>query len=130
MASATDAEFYPYPCRAPTDVIVNAAEQKVEPQRDGIRLYVKRSPDLAALPATLHGVVKLSDTVAYDVSAPVVQVANEVLAGRRFQANAGRGDGVGRDRPGFSGRDDSEPDAVRVSGAVPEGAGAGAEFES
>jgi thiol:disulfide interchange protein DsbD len=42
---------------------------------------VKRSPDLAALPATLHGVFKLSDTEAYDVTAPVVQV-NDVLAGR------------------------------------------------
>ena len=35
---------------------------RIEPQRDGMRLYVKRSPDLAALPATLHGVFKLSDT--------------------------------------------------------------------
>ena len=48
--------------------------------------YVKRSPDLAALPATLHGVLRLSDTVAYDVSAPVVQVA---------MCCAGRPDGGG-----------------------------------
>ena len=74
----TNAEFYPYPSEAaadeapPPDAIVNAAEQKIEPQRDGVRLIVQRSPDLAALPATLHGVFKLSDTVAYDVSAPVV----------------------------------------------------------
>jgi thiol:disulfide interchange protein DsbD len=72
------AEFYPYPSEAaadeapPPDAIVNAAVQRIEPLRDGVRLTVQRSPDLAALPATLHGVFKLSDTVAYDVSAPVV----------------------------------------------------------
>ena len=74
----TNAEFYPYPTEVaanesqPPDVIVNAAEQKIEPQRDGVRLTVQRSPDLAVLPAMLRGVLKLSDTVAYDVSAPVV----------------------------------------------------------
>jgi thiol:disulfide interchange protein/DsbC/DsbD-like thiol-disulfide interchange protein len=74
----TNAEFYPYPSEAaadeapPPDAIVDAAAQKIEPLRDGVRLTVKRSPDLAALPATLHGVFKLSDMVAYDVSAPVV----------------------------------------------------------
>ena len=51
---------------------MNAAEQKIEPLRDGVRLTVQRSPDLATLPATLHGVFKLSDTEAYDVTAPVV----------------------------------------------------------
>ena len=71
----TDAEFYPF-VQGATDVIANAAEQTVEPHRDGIGLYVKRSPDLAALPATLGGVLRLSDTVAYVVSAPVTQVAN------------------------------------------------------
>jgi thiol:disulfide interchange protein/DsbC/DsbD-like thiol-disulfide interchange protein len=65
------AEFYPYD-KDPTDVIANAADQKIEPLRNGIRLYVPRSPDLAALPHTLHGVFRLSDTLAYDVSAPVV----------------------------------------------------------
>jgi thiol:disulfide interchange protein len=70
-----DAEFYPFD-KDPTDVIANAAVQKIESQSDGVRLYVKRSPDLAALPATLHGVMKLSDSVAYEVSAPVVQVAS------------------------------------------------------
>ncbi|MDP9049278.1 MAG: thioredoxin family protein [Acidobacteriota bacterium] len=83
----TDAEFYPLDKDA-ADVIVNAAEQKIEAQRDGVRLYVKRSPDLTALPATLHGVLKLSDSVAYDVSAPVVQVAN-VAAGRAVGAQLG-----------------------------------------
>jgi thiol:disulfide interchange protein DsbD len=73
-----NAEFYPYPADlAPdgtpsTDAIVNAAEQKIEPLRDGVRLTVQRSPDLVALPATLHGVFKLSGTEAYEVTAPVV----------------------------------------------------------
>jgi thiol:disulfide interchange protein len=70
-----DAEFYPFD-KDPTNIIVNAAAQNIDPQPDGIRLFVKRSPDLTALPATLHGVFKLSDTVAYDVTAPIVPVAN------------------------------------------------------
>jgi thiol:disulfide interchange protein len=71
----TDAEFYPY-VQGATDSIVNAAEQKVEPQKDGLRLLVTRSPDATALPEKLGGVLRLSDEVAYDVSAPVVQVAS------------------------------------------------------
>jgi thiol:disulfide interchange protein DsbD len=74
----TNAEFYPYPAdfspdgTPSTNAIVYSANQHVEPRRDGVRLTVERSPDLATLPATLHGVLKLSDTVAYDVTAPVV----------------------------------------------------------
>ena len=72
----TDGEFYPYLDSGPsgkdaTDVIENPAEQRIESRPDGIDLYVPRSPDLAALPATLRGVFKLSETVAYEVSAPV-----------------------------------------------------------
>jgi thiol:disulfide interchange protein DsbD len=80
----TDAEFYPYPAEAaanevqPPDAIVNAAAQKIEPQRDGVRLLVQRSPDAASLPVTLHGVVKLSDSEAYEVTAPVAP--GEVVA--------------------------------------------------
>jgi thiol:disulfide interchange protein len=70
-----DIEFYPFD-KDPTDVIANAADQNIESQSDGARLYVKRSPDLTALPATLHGVMKLSDSVAYDVTAPVVPAAS------------------------------------------------------
>ncbi len=72
----TDAEFYPYIDTGPsgkdaTDVIANSDDQMIESQRDGVQLFVQRSPDLAALPATLRGVFKLSETVAYEVSAPV-----------------------------------------------------------
>ena len=46
----TNAEFYPYPSEVaanesqPPDAIVNAAEQKIEPQRDGVRLTVSARP--------------------------------------------------------------------------------------
>ncbi len=63
----TDAEFYPFD----QDQIANAAEQTVEPLPNGLRLRVPRSEDLKTLPAQLHGLIKLSDTVAYDVTAPV-----------------------------------------------------------
>ena len=74
----TNAEFYPDPADlAPdgtptTNAIVYSANEHVEARRDGVRLTVERSPDLATLPATLHGVFKLSDTVAYEVTAPVL----------------------------------------------------------
>lgn len=64
----TNAEFYP----ADQEQIANAAEQKIEPQPDGVRLRVRRDDTQTKLPAQLHGVFKLSDTVAYDVTAPVV----------------------------------------------------------
>ena len=64
----TNAEFYPFN----DEQIVNAAPQQIESLSDGVRLRVRRSEDLKSLPATLHGVFKLSDTVAYDVTAPVV----------------------------------------------------------
>lgn len=63
----TDAEFYPFD----QEQIANAAEQIVEPMSDGVRLRVKRAPELAKLPAQLHGVIKLSDDQAYEVTAPV-----------------------------------------------------------
>ncbi|WP_433965624.1 protein-disulfide reductase DsbD family protein [Tunturiibacter gelidiferens] len=65
----TNAEFYP----ADQDQIANAAPQQIEPTSDGVRLRVRRSEDLKTLPAQLHGVLKLSDTEAYDVTAPVTR---------------------------------------------------------
>lgn len=74
----TNAEFYPYPSevdasgeQAP-DPVVFTADQAIVPQRDGLRLYVPRSPDAKALPATLHGVLKLSDAEAYEIDEKVV----------------------------------------------------------
>jgi thiol:disulfide interchange protein len=63
----TNAEFYP----SDQDQIANAAPQQVEPLTDGVRLRVRRSEDLKTLPARLHGVLKLSDTVAYEIKSPV-----------------------------------------------------------
>jgi thiol:disulfide interchange protein DsbD len=88
---ATDADFFPYvdapsakdlKDSAPVDAIVNAAVQGVEPLDDGVRIYVQRSPDAASLPAQLSGIVKLSDTLAYEVSAPVTQVSDVYAAAR------------------------------------------------
>jgi thiol:disulfide interchange protein len=63
----TEAEFYPFD----QEQIANAADQTVEPLSNGLRLRLRRSDDLKTLPAKLHGVVKLSDTLAYDITAPV-----------------------------------------------------------
>jgi thiol:disulfide interchange protein DsbD len=62
------AEFYPFD----QDIIQNAAEQEVDNLPDGIRLRIARSQETKELPKTLHGLIKLGDTEAYDVTAPVV----------------------------------------------------------
>lgn len=74
----TDAEFYPFDA----DQINNAGDQDSEPVPGGIRLRVPRAPELTALPAELHGLIKLSDEQAYTFTAPVVprEVAAAVKA--------------------------------------------------
>lgn len=67
----TDAAFYPFD----TDVIENAAQQPVEPLADGVKIWVKRAPDATSLPATLHGLIELSKTEAYEFTVPVSQGA-------------------------------------------------------
>ncbi|WP_263365200.1 protein-disulfide reductase DsbD family protein [Edaphobacter bradus] len=62
-----DAEFYPFD----QEQIANAADQDIEAQPDGVRLRIARAPELTKLPHELHGVVKLSETEAYEVTAPV-----------------------------------------------------------
>ena len=75
-----EAEFYPFD----PDQIQNAADQKIEKLKDGVRIRIPRAIDsdhpgvTGPLPATLHGVIKLSDTESYDVTAPVV--AGEIAA--------------------------------------------------
>jgi thiol:disulfide interchange protein DsbD len=64
----THAEFYPFD----QDQIANAAPQQIESLSDGVRLRVRRDDTLTKLPANLHGVFKLSDAIAYDITAPVV----------------------------------------------------------
>ena len=78
---ADDVEFYPFD----PDQIVNAADQDFEPLPNGFRLRIPLAPDPNApnsdpnhppppgkLPASLHGLLKVSDSESYDVSAPVV----------------------------------------------------------
>jgi thiol:disulfide interchange protein/DsbC/DsbD-like thiol-disulfide interchange protein len=65
---AIDAEFYPFD----QEQIANAGDQNVEPLPDGVRLRVPRAPELTKLPARLHGVIKLDEEHAFEVTAPVV----------------------------------------------------------
>jgi thiol:disulfide interchange protein DsbD len=62
-----DLEFYPYD----PDLIQNSADQDVETIPGGVRLRIPRSPDLAKLPAQIHGLLKLSDTVSYEFTSAV-----------------------------------------------------------
>jgi thiol:disulfide interchange protein DsbD len=69
-----DLEFYPID----QDLIINAADQGVERAGKGFRLRVARAEDpnkagsYLPLPATLHGVIKLSDGEGYEFTAPVL----------------------------------------------------------
>ena len=69
-----DAEFYPFD----QDQIDDAADQQIESLPDGVRIWLKRAPDpqhpgsMMPLPATMHGLVELSSTEAYDFNVDVV----------------------------------------------------------
>ena len=76
----TDGEFYP----SDPDLIDNAADQTSEPIPGGLRLRVNRSADLKQLPKKIHGLIKLSDDQAYDVTAAVVP--GEVADGSKGSA--------------------------------------------
>ena len=71
-----NAEFYPFE----REQIANAADQLVEPLPDGLRLRLQRatkedgSGQIAALPTSLHGLLKLGkgdDATTYEVTLPV-----------------------------------------------------------
>jgi thiol:disulfide interchange protein DsbD len=66
--SADDAEFYPFD----QEQIANAGDQDVDPLPNGVRIRVPRAPELTKLPPTLHGVFKLDDEHAFEITAPVV----------------------------------------------------------
>jgi thiol:disulfide interchange protein len=68
------AEFFPYD----SDLIANAAPQPVDPLSDGIRIHVQKDPTLKSAPATLHGIIKLSDTEGYEFTVPVTAGAAPV----------------------------------------------------
>jgi thiol:disulfide interchange protein DsbD len=65
----TGAQFYPFDA----EQIDNAAEQPTEPLTDGAKIWLKRASDSTGLPKTLHGLVELSSTEAYDFTVPVTQ---------------------------------------------------------
>jgi len=75
-----DVEFYPYD----PELILNAADQPVETIPGGIRIRIPRSPDLTKLPAQLHGLLKLSDTVSYEFTSAVTP--GEILISPGAQA--------------------------------------------
>ena len=81
-----DPEFYPFD----QDLISNAADQLPTTQADGFVLRVPRAPELAKLPEALHGVIKLSDTEAYAVDAPVVAGEVAGAAGGKAPDAAGK----------------------------------------
>ena len=61
------AEYYPLD----DDSIRNAAEQKIEPTSDGVRLVTERADISDILPKELKGVLKLSDGRSYTFNVPV-----------------------------------------------------------
>jgi DsbC/DsbD-like thiol-disulfide interchange protein len=61
------AEYYPLD----DDSIRNAAEQKIEPTADGVRLMTERADISDTLPKDLKGVLKLSDGRSYRFDVPV-----------------------------------------------------------
>ncbi|HZQ44925.1 MAG TPA: protein-disulfide reductase DsbD domain-containing protein [Acidobacteriaceae bacterium] len=63
----TDAEFYPFD----PEIIENAADQEIKPLPDGVQVTLKRASDSTSLPKSLHGLVELSSTESYDLTAPV-----------------------------------------------------------
>jgi Thiol:disulfide interchange protein len=80
----TTAEFYPFD----QDQIVNAAPQVVEPLPNGVRLRIQRDPTLTKLPTQLHGLIKLSPTKAYDITAPVTPGEVAAAAGTKPASSA------------------------------------------
>jgi thiol:disulfide interchange protein len=85
-----EAEFYPFD----QGQIDNAADQTVEPLPDGVRVRVPRarvsqdSDQLEPLPATIHGLLKLTDTEAYDFTAKVVPGEVPAAAGGRNSSDS------------------------------------------
>ncbi len=62
-----DAEFYPFD---PTQ-INNPADQVIQPLSDGVTLRLLVDPTATAVPTSLHGLLKVGDTQAYDLTVPI-----------------------------------------------------------
>ncbi|MEO6817625.1 MAG: thioredoxin family protein [Edaphobacter sp.] len=80
----TTAEFYPFD----QDQVVNAAPQTVEALPNGVRLRVQRDPGLTKLPGNLHGLIKLSSTKAYDLTATITPGEVAPAAGSKPASSA------------------------------------------
>jgi len=61
------AEFYPFDPL----VLQNSAPQPVQPLPNGVQVFLTRDPDSTSLPTTIHGLIKLNDTEAYDVTTAI-----------------------------------------------------------
>ncbi len=94
--SESDPEFYPFD----PDQIIDAADQSVDRLPTGLRVHIARAEDpdhpgvKVPLPASLHGLLKLSDEEAYDITAPVVPgeapaAAPNTAATQRASSSAG-----------------------------------------
>jgi thiol:disulfide interchange protein DsbD len=90
----TDAELYPFD----QDVIANAADQQIESLDDGVKIRLDRAPDpehagaMMALPKTLHALVELSSSEAYEIDVPIAQgvlPAPSMTAKRPTDASSG-----------------------------------------
>jgi thiol:disulfide interchange protein DsbD len=66
--STQKAEFYPFD----HDLIAYAPEQPSASLPNGVRVWEARDKDLKQAPKSLHGLLKLSDAVAYEFTVPVV----------------------------------------------------------
>ncbi len=62
-----DAEFYPFD----PNQIANAADQVIAPLSDGVTVRLLIDPIATAAPTSLHGLLKLGDAEAYDLTVPV-----------------------------------------------------------
>jgi len=62
-----DAQFYPFDPL----IVHDAAPQPFQLLPNGVKIFLERDPDSTSLPGTIHGLIKLSDTEAYDVTAAI-----------------------------------------------------------
>ena len=113
-----NAEFYPFD----QEQIANAPDQQVEPLPDGVRLRVQRAPELTTLPHQMHGVLKLSDTVAYEVTAPVTpgEILSHYPQGQYWRRCHQHPYLPQRHWPRLPRRHHPQPDALRLPRPLPQ----------
>jgi thiol:disulfide interchange protein DsbD len=73
----TSAEYYP----VDDDSIRNAAEQRIEPSADGVKIVTERADLSDTLPKKLKGVLELSGGRSYTFDAPVVAPSTHTDSG-------------------------------------------------